>query len=94
VRWVICTEKCVDFKKNFLGRLRIFEAFVRRVGRITESVARFVVKVTKFVGKVERLLTNGAIVVATVTRFLANEAIDSRTNGIVVVNGLSEVKTG
>jgi predicted DNA repair protein MutK len=73
--------------------LRLFEAFVRRVGRITESVARFVVKVTRFVGKVERLLTNGAIVVVTVTKFVANEAIDLRINGIAVVNGLSEVET-
>ncbi|MBD1855209.1 MULTISPECIES: hypothetical protein [Leptolyngbya] len=50
------------------------------MSRITESVARFVVKVAKFVGKVERLLTNGAIVTVTVTGFVANEAINAVTN--------------
>lgn len=93
VRWVIRTEKCVAFKKNFLEHLRIFEAFVSKADKITELVARFVVKVTKFVGKVERLLTNDAIVVVTVTRFVGNKAINTKTDGIAIVNELSEVET-
>ncbi len=44
-------------------------------------------------GKVERLLTNDAIVVVTVTRFVGNKAINTKTDGIAIVNELSEVET-